>query len=76
MLTGKHILIGIGGGIAVYRIAELTRLLIKQGAEVRCVMTRSACEFVTPLTFEALTGEEVHNELFDLTDPDTFYEEV
>jgi phosphopantothenoylcysteine decarboxylase/phosphopantothenate--cysteine ligase len=67
MLTGKHILIGIGGGIAVYRIAELTRLLIKQGAEVRCVMTRSACEFVTPLTFEALTGEEVHTELFDLT---------
>lgn len=67
MLAGKHILIGIGGGIAVYRIAELARLLIRQGAEVRCVMTRSACEFVTPLTFEALTGEEVHTELFDLT---------
>jgi phosphopantothenoylcysteine decarboxylase/phosphopantothenate--cysteine ligase len=67
MLTGRHILIGIGGGIAVYRIAEFTRLLIKQGARVRCVMTRSACEFVTPLTFEALTGEEVHTELFDLT---------
>ena len=67
MLTGKHILIGIGGGIAVYRIAELARLLIKQGAEVRCVMTKSACEFVTPLTFEALTGEAVHTELFDLT---------
>ncbi|MCF7821763.1 MAG: bifunctional phosphopantothenoylcysteine decarboxylase/phosphopantothenate--cysteine ligase CoaBC [Mariprofundaceae bacterium] len=66
MLTGKHILIGIGGGIAVYRVAELVRLLIRQGAEVRCVMTRSACEFVTPLTFEALTGEEVHTELFDL----------
>ncbi|GAV19721.1 phosphopantothenoylcysteine decarboxylase / phosphopantothenate--cysteine ligase [Mariprofundus micogutta] len=66
-LLGKRILIGIGGGIAVYRVAELTRLLKKSGMEVRCVMTRSACEFVSPLTFEALTGEEVHTELFDLT---------
>ena len=67
MLNGKKILIGIGGGIAVYRVAELARLLIKAGADVRCVMTKSACEFVTPLTFEALTGNEVHTELFDLT---------
>lgn len=67
MLAGKRILLGIGGGIAVYRAAELARLLIKAGATVRCVMTRSACEFVTPLTFEALTGQEVHRELFDLT---------
>ena len=67
MLKDKKILIGIGGGIAVYRVAELARLLMKQGAEVRCVMTRSACEFVTPMTFEALTGEEVHTQLFDLT---------
>lgn len=67
MLNGKKILIGIGGGIAVYRVAELARLLIKAGAEVRCIMTRSACEFVSPLTFEALTGNEVHTELFDLT---------
>ncbi|MDQ6970621.1 MAG: bifunctional phosphopantothenoylcysteine decarboxylase/phosphopantothenate--cysteine ligase CoaBC [Mariprofundus sp.] len=67
MLDGKRILLGIGGGIAVYRVAELTRLLIKAGASVRCVMTRSACEFVTPLTFEALTGEQVHDQLFDLT---------
>ena len=67
MLKNKRILIGVGGGIAVYRIAELARLLIKQGAEVRCVMTKSACEFVTPLTFEALTGQAVHTELFDLT---------
>jgi len=67
MFHGKRILLGIGGGIAVYRVAELARLLIKQGAEVRCVMTRSACEFVTPLTFEALTNEPVFTELFDLT---------
>jgi len=67
LLNNRRILLGIGGGIAVYRVAELARLLIKQGAKVRCVMTRSACEFVTPLTFEALTGEQVHTELFDLT---------
>jgi len=66
MLEGKRILIGIGGGIAVYRIAELARMLIRAGAQVRCVMTRSAREFVTPMTFEALTGEKVHAELFDL----------
>ncbi|MDQ7012180.1 MAG: flavoprotein, partial [Mariprofundaceae bacterium] len=68
MFSDKHVLIGIGGGIAVYRVAELARLLMKQGAMVRCVMTRSACEFVTPLTFESLTGERVHTDLFDLTD--------
>jgi len=67
MFVGKRILITIGGGIAVYRVAELARLLMKQGAEVRCVMTKSAQQFVTPLTFEALTGEKVHTELFDLT---------
>jgi phosphopantothenoylcysteine decarboxylase/phosphopantothenate--cysteine ligase len=67
VLQGKRILIGIGGGIAVYRVAELSRMLIKAGMQVRCVMTRSACEFVTPMTFEALTGEQIHTELFDLT---------
>ncbi|MDQ6959630.1 MAG: bifunctional phosphopantothenoylcysteine decarboxylase/phosphopantothenate--cysteine ligase CoaBC [Mariprofundaceae bacterium] len=67
MFSGKHILIGMGGGIAVYRVAELVRLLIKQGANVRCVMTPAACKFVTPLTFEALTGETAHTELFNLT---------
>ncbi len=67
MIAGKRILIGIGGGIAVYRIAELVRMLVRAGAQVRCVMTRSACEFVTPMTFETLTGNEVHTDLFDLT---------
>ncbi len=67
MLNGKRILIGIGGGIAVYKVAELARMLSKAGADVHCVMTRSACEFVTPLTFEALTGNQVFTELFDLT---------
>jgi len=67
LLFGKRILLGISGGIAAYRAAELARLLQKQGAEVRCVMTRGACEFITPLTMEALTGQPVHTELFDLT---------
>ncbi len=67
MFDGKRILIGIGGGIAVYRVAELARLLLRRGARVQCVMTRAAQAFVTPLTFEALTGETVYRELFDLT---------
>jgi len=71
MFQGKRILLGIAGGIAVYRAAELARLLIKQGAHVRCVMTKSACEFVTPLSFEALTGENVHTDLFELTNERT-----
>ncbi|WP_038250716.1 bifunctional phosphopantothenoylcysteine decarboxylase/phosphopantothenate--cysteine ligase CoaBC [Ghiorsea bivora] len=68
MLKGKRILLGVGGGIAVYRAVELMRLFIKQGAEVQVVMTKSATEFVTPLTFEALSGNKVHTDLFDLTE--------
>jgi phosphopantothenoylcysteine decarboxylase / phosphopantothenate---cysteine ligase len=67
MFAGKRILLGIGGGIAVYRVAELARLLVRHGASVRCVMTPAACRFVTPLTFESLTGEQVYTEMFDLT---------
>jgi len=67
MLKGMRILLGISGGIAAYRAAELARLMIRQGAEVRGVMTQGACEFITPLTLEALTGQQVHSELFDLT---------
>jgi len=68
VLEGKHILLGVGGGIAVYRAVELMRLLMKQGAQVQVVMTKSAQEFVTPLTFEALSGNKVHTDLFDLTE--------
>ncbi|MDQ6987479.1 MAG: bifunctional phosphopantothenoylcysteine decarboxylase/phosphopantothenate--cysteine ligase CoaBC [Mariprofundaceae bacterium] len=67
MFSRKRILLAIGGGIAAYRSAELARLLIKQGAEVRTVMTRSACQFITPMTMEALTGEVAHTDMFDLT---------
>jgi len=67
LLSSKRILLGISGGIAAYRAAELARLLQKKGAEVRCAMTSGACEFITPLTMEALTGQPVYTELFDLT---------
>lgn len=62
----KHVLLAICGGIAAYKSAELVRLLRKQGCEVRVVMTRSAREFVNPLTFQALSGNPVHTELLDV----------
>jgi phosphopantothenoylcysteine decarboxylase/phosphopantothenate--cysteine ligase len=65
MVINMHILLGVSGGIAAYKSAELVRLLRKQGAEVRVVMTNSAMEFVSPLTFQALSGNPVHSELLD-----------
>jgi phosphopantothenoylcysteine decarboxylase/phosphopantothenate--cysteine ligase len=56
----------VAGGIAAYKAAEVTRLLVTAGAEVRVVMTRSAQEFITPLTFQTLSSHTVHTELFDL----------
>ncbi len=64
-LINKHIILGITGGIAAYKSAELCRLLIKAGAQVRVVMTDAACEFITPLTLQALSGHKVHRELLD-----------
>jgi phosphopantothenoylcysteine decarboxylase / phosphopantothenate---cysteine ligase len=64
-LTNKRILLGITGGIAAYKCAELTRLLIKAGAEVRVGMTRAATDFITPLTMQALSGHRVHLDLLD-----------
>lgn len=65
-LAGKRIILGVTGGIAAYKSAILLRLLRSHGAEVRVVMTKGACEFVTPLTFQALSGKPVHTELLDL----------
>ncbi len=65
MLTGKTVLLGITGGIACYKAAELTSLLIKQNCNVHVIMTKGALEFMTPLTFEALTGNKVHTDIFD-----------
>ena len=64
-LTNKHILLGITGGIAAYKSAELARLLVKAGAEVHVAMTPSATEFITPLTLQALSGNRVHLDLLD-----------
>ncbi len=64
-LAQKNILLGISGGIAAYKSATLARLLTKAGANVRVVMTKGGQSFITPLTFQALTGEPVLTELLD-----------
>lgn len=64
ILKGKHIVLGITGGIAAYKSAMLLRLFIKEGAEVQVVMTPSAKEFITPVTLSALSGKPVVSEFF------------
>ncbi len=64
-LEGRRILLIVGGGIAAYKSLELVRHLTAEGAELRCVMTRAAQAFVTPLSFAALSGQRVHTDLFD-----------
>ena len=66
-LSGKRILLGITGGIAAYKAAELVRLLRRADAEVRVIMTAGAREFITPLTLQALSGNPVHTSLLDTT---------
>ncbi|MDB2644510.1 bifunctional phosphopantothenoylcysteine decarboxylase/phosphopantothenate--cysteine ligase CoaBC [Luminiphilus sp.] len=67
LLHQRHILVAISGGIAAYKGAELVRLLKKQGAVVRVILSRGAKEFITPLTLQALSGEPTHSELLDET---------
>ncbi len=64
-LTNRRILLGITGGIAAYKSAELVRNLKKAGADVRVIMTKGAMEFITPLTLQALSGNPVHHALLD-----------
>ncbi len=64
-LHGKRILLGISGGIAAYKCADLTRRLIERGAEVQVVMTKAAKEFITPLTMQAVSGRPVSDSLLD-----------
>lgn len=64
-LINKRILLGVSGSIAAYKAAELLRLLQQAGAEVRVVLTAGGAEFVTPLTFQALSGHPVHRDLLD-----------
>ncbi|PWB39072.1 MAG: phosphopantothenoylcysteine decarboxylase [Parcubacteria group bacterium] len=63
-LQGKKILVGISGGIAAYKIATLINQLLKNGAEVRVIMTEAATKFVTPITFQALTNRAVYTDMF------------
>jgi phosphopantothenoylcysteine decarboxylase/phosphopantothenate--cysteine ligase len=65
MLTNKNILLGVCGSIASYKSASLTRLLVKAGANVRVVMTKDACNFITPLTLSTLSKNPVFSEYFD-----------
>ena len=67
MLAGKTIVVGVTGGIAAYKAAELVRLLVKDGAFVRVIMTKNAQEFITPLTLQTLSGNPVATETFNLT---------
>jgi len=66
-LVGKTVVLGVSGGIAAYKAAELTRALKQAGARVRVLMTRGATEFITPLTLQTLSAEPVATKLFDLT---------
>jgi phosphopantothenoylcysteine decarboxylase/phosphopantothenate--cysteine ligase len=67
-LSGKTVLLIIGGGIAAFKCHELVRLLKTRGCRIRIIMTKAAAEFVTPLSLSSLSGEKVHTALFSLTD--------
>ncbi len=67
-MTGKRILLIVGGGIAAYKACELIRLLRKAGVSVRCVLTEGGAQFVTPMTLAALSENPVHTSLWDLKD--------
>ena len=68
-LSGKHILLGLTGGIACYKSAELCRLFIKAGATVQVVMTEAAEQFITPVTMQALSGRPVYGSQWDAREP-------
>ena len=65
MLRGKTVLLGVTGGIACYKAAALASALVKQHANVQVIMTRNATQFVSPITFEQLTGNKTLTDTFD-----------
>jgi phosphopantothenoylcysteine decarboxylase/phosphopantothenate--cysteine ligase len=67
-LDGRRILLIVAGGIAAYKALELIRLLRKEGATVRCVLTEGGAQFVTPLSLQGLSEDKVYTDLFSLTD--------
>jgi phosphopantothenoylcysteine decarboxylase/phosphopantothenate--cysteine ligase len=64
-IKSKSLLLGITGGIAAYKVAELVRLLVKAGIDVQVVMTTAACQFITPVTMQALSGKPVFMDMWD-----------
>ena len=68
-LAGKHIVLGLSGGVACYKAAELCRGLVKQGATVQVVMTEAAEQFITPVTMQALSGRPVYGSQWDSREP-------
>ena len=64
-LAGKHLVLGLTGGVACYKAAELTRMLAKAGASVQVVMTTAATQFITPVTMQALSGRTVYSDQWD-----------
>ena len=68
-LAGRHILLGLSGGVACYKAAELTRLLVKAGATVQVVMTEAAERFITPVTMQALSNRAVYSSQWDAREP-------
>ena len=68
-LAGKHIVLGLSGGVACYKAADLCRQLVKQGATVQVVMTEAAAQFITPVTMQALSGRPVYGSQWDAREP-------
>ncbi len=65
----KSVVLGVTGGIAAYKSAELARMFMTEGATVRVVMTKSACRFITPLTFQTLAASPVVSDMWDSNTP-------
>jgi phosphopantothenoylcysteine decarboxylase/phosphopantothenate--cysteine ligase len=68
-LTGRHVVVGVGGGIACYKVCDVVSKIVQQGCRVTVAMTPAAQKFVTPLTFEALSGQPVHTDIWQGIDP-------
>lgn len=64
----RHIVLGVTGSVAAYKAAEIARQLVKSGHRVHVILTKSAQEFITPLTFQSLTKEKVHTDMFEKVD--------
>ncbi|MBS0593762.1 MAG: phosphopantothenate synthase, partial [Proteobacteria bacterium] len=68
-LQGRHVVLGLSGGIACYKSAELVRELVRHGASVQVVMTEAAAQFITPVTMQALSNRSVYLSQWDLREP-------